>query len=40
VLAAIGNAFVPLAPTGMPLVAAGFLIAQQSEAERPARPRP
>jgi MFS family permease len=29
VLAAVGNALVPLAPAGMPLVAAGFLIAQQ-----------
>jgi MFS family permease len=29
VLAGVGNAFVPLAPAGMPLVAAGFLIAQQ-----------
>jgi MFS family permease len=29
VLAAVGNAFVPLAPAGMPLIAAGFLIAQQ-----------
>jgi Na+/melibiose symporter-like transporter len=29
VLAAVGNAFVPLAPAGVPLLAAGFLVAQQ-----------
>ncbi|HYN64413.1 MAG TPA: MFS transporter [Candidatus Limnocylindrales bacterium] len=29
VVAAVGNAFVPFAPAGMPLIAAGFLIAQQ-----------
>jgi MFS family permease len=29
VLAGIGNAFVPLAPAGAPLIAAGFLVAQQ-----------
>jgi MFS family permease len=29
VLASVGNAFVPLAPAGVPLIAAGFLIAQQ-----------
>lgn len=29
VLAALGNAFVPLAPAGAPFVAAGFLVAQQ-----------
>ncbi|HEX6655004.1 MAG TPA: MFS transporter, partial [Candidatus Limnocylindria bacterium] len=29
VLATIGNAFVPLAPAGAPLIAAGFLVAQQ-----------
>jgi MFS family permease len=29
VLAGVGNAFVPLAPAGMPIAAAGFLIAQQ-----------